>query len=799
VRGQSVGTITIDVAHPGIAISPRLYGLMTEEINHSYDGGIYAELIRNRIFKDDLKVPVAWSLVSSGGATGTISLDRSDPVNSGALDTSLCLDVGPLSEGQSVGIANQGFWGIPFEPNTPYKLSFYTRASAGLTQAPSYEIRSDDGQTCFRQSAVHSISTKWQHVTTILKASASDSGHTHRLILYVNGPTRGGSIWFSLVSLMPPTFRDRVNGNRIDLMQMLADLHPAFLRFPGGNYLEGNSMAERFDWKKSIGSLENRPGHQGPWGYRSSDGMGLLEFLEWCEDLKMEPLLCVYAGYSLRGEHVEAGPALAPYVQDTLDEIEYAMGDQTTHWGQQRISNGHAAPFVIPYVEVGNEDGFDRSGSYDRRFAQFYDAIRAHYPQIKLIATQWVKSRKPDMVDDHYYRSPRAMERDVGHYDNYDRRGMKIFVGEWATEDGRPTPTMRAAVADAAWLTGLERNSDLVQMSAYAPLLVNVNPEARQWPTNLIGYDATSSFGSPTYYVLKMFAQNRGDRLLPTTVSFPVDSTQAVSVNSGAVGFGANSINAEFADVVVAHGNAVLYRSNFGAGAADWKLRGPGWQAADGELKHMALTGQSRAIVGSGDWTDYTFSFKVRKLHPGPGILAVFHYQDPENFCCWRLGTRGDWAQLEQDVDGVAQPIGPAVPLKLEIGKWYSLRIGASAPHIRCFVGDKLMVEALEPPQPPVPRICVAASRFEQGGAIIVKVVNIQPTDQRMRIDLPGLGSAAIDSAKVQTLAGLPQDVNSIKEPRKLVPKEQIIDVGGSGLVHDFPGTSVSVVRLDIK
>jgi hypothetical protein len=296
-----------------------------------------------------------------------------------------------------------------------------------------------------------------------------------------------------------------------------------------------------------------------------------------------------------------------------------------------------------------------------------------------------------------------------------------------------------------------------------------------------------------------MFAQNRGDRLLPTTVSFPVDSTQAVSVNSGAVGFGANSINAEFADVVVAHGNAVLYRSNFGAGAADWKLRGPGWQAADGELKHMALTGQSRAIVGSGDWTDYTFSFKVRKLHPGPGILAVFHYQDPENFCCWRLGTRGDWAQLEQDVDGVAQPIGPAVPLKLEIGKWYSLRIGASAPHIRCFVGDKLMVEALEPPQPPVPRICVAASRFEQGGAIIVKVVNIQPTDQRMRIDLPGLGSAAIDSAKVQTLAGLPQDVNSIKEPRKLVPKEQIIDVGGSGLVHDFPGTSVSVVRLDIK
>jgi alpha-N-arabinofuranosidase len=800
-RGQSVGTLTVDVAHPGIVISPQLYGLMTEEINHSYDGGLYAELIQNRIFRDDPAVPIAWSVASVANASGSIALEHGSPVNSTALDTSLRLDFAPLDAGQSVGVANEGFWGIPVWPNTRYTLSFYARASAGFGNPLLTELRSDDGTTICRGIPVEGVGTQWRRYTTTLTTGSVEASKSNRLVISVAGPAGRGSIWFGLVSLMPPTFHDRPNGNRVDLMQKLADLKPAFLRFPGGNYLEGDRIEDRFDWKKTLGGLETRPGHRGPWGYRSSDGMGLLEFLEWCEDLKMEPLLSVFAGYALHGEHIEPGPTLAPYVQDALDEIEYATGDQTTHWGQERIRNGHRAPFVIHYVEIGNEDGFDRARSYDARFAQFYDELKAHYPQINLIATAPVHSRRPDMIDDHYYRSARSMERDVGHYDNYDRQGTKIFVGEWATEDGRPTPTMRAAVADAAWLTGLERNSDVVLMSAYAPLLVNVDPRARQWPTNLIGYDAVSSFGSPTYYALKMFAQNRGDRLLPAAIALPTDTTQMVLANSGAVGLGASAINAEFADVLVQHGKTVLYQTNFSAGAADWKLRGPGWHATDGRLRHTATSGPSRAIVGSGDWTDYNFSFKVRELGAGPGIWAVFHYQDSENFCCWRLGTsKGDVAELDQFVDGVSQRIGPAVPLKLEIRKWYSVRIEVSAPHVRCYVDDKQMVDALEPLPAPVPRICATASRVESGGAIIVKVVNIQPIAQTMRTDLQGLGNAAIASATIQTLAGLPGDVNSIREPEKVMPRqEEIVDFAGSGLIHEFPANSVSVLRFDVK
>jgi alpha-N-arabinofuranosidase len=245
--------------------------------------------------------------------------------------------------------------------------------------------------------------------------------------------------------------------------------------------------------------------------------MGLLEFLEWCEDLHMQPVLAVYAGYSLDHSHVATGSALVPYVNDALDEIEYVTGDASTAWGARRAKDGHPAPFPLEYVEIGNEDNFDpQPGGYDARFAQFSDAIKAKYPQIKLIATAAVTTRPADVIDEHYYR--RSEDEMAAHANDYDtrRRGaQKVFVGEWATQVGGPTPNMAAALADAAWLTGIERNSDLVVMASYAPLFVNVNRPALQWQPDLIGYDAFSAYGSPTYYVQSMFSNNHGDTILP--------------------------------------------------------------------------------------------------------------------------------------------------------------------------------------------------------------------------------------------------------------------------------------------
>jgi alpha-N-arabinofuranosidase len=325
------------------------------------------------------------------------------------------------------------------------------------------------------------------------------------------------------------------------------DLKPQFLRFPGGNYLEGDTVATRFDWKKTIGPLNERPGHRCPWGYRSTDGMGLLEFLIWCEDMGAEPVLAVYAGYSLGGAHVNPGPDLEPYVQDALDEIEYVTGPVTTQWGAERAKDGHPEPFPLHYVEIGNEDWFDKSLSYDQRFAQFFDAIKAKYPQLKCISTVGteqpeklrVHSRQPDMLDEHYYRSAQTFLKDSAHFDNYDRKGPEIFVGEWAAYDtsfppwnGRsakepPTANMTAALGDAAWMTAMERNSDLVKMQCYAPLFVRVDPGARQWRPDLIGYDGLTSYGSPSYYAFKMFSRNVGDEILKASLN---DATLHYSV-----------------------------------------------------------------------------------------------------------------------------------------------------------------------------------------------------------------------------------------------------------------------------
>jgi alpha-N-arabinofuranosidase len=247
--------------------------------------------------------------------------------------------------------------------------------------------------------------------------------------------------------------------------------------------------------------------------------MGLLEFLEWCEDLKMEPLLAVYAGYSLQQDHVDPGPALEPFVQDALDEIEYVIGDGNTKWGAERAKDGHPAAFPLHYVEIGNEDWFDKSGSYDGRFAQFFKAIKEKYPDLQLIATTPVKSVKPDVLDEHFYMSAEKSFSDGGHYDKYDRSGPKIFVGEWATREGEPTPNLQAALGDAVWLTGLERNSDLVIMESYAPLFVNVNAGGMQWASDLIGYDALTSYGSPSYWTQVMFAAHTGTEVVTATLA----------------------------------------------------------------------------------------------------------------------------------------------------------------------------------------------------------------------------------------------------------------------------------------
>ena len=374
-QAQQAATLTIHADQPVTNVSPTLYGLMTEEINYSYDGGLYAEMVRNRTFHSDWSGVPYWYLYENGDAAAKMDLDKTTGPSE-ALPASLRLDVEKADPKNQAGALNVGYWGFALRPETTYKGSFYAKAGSTDLGPVTISLISDDTGKTVADATVSSIGSDWKQYEFTIKTGAIQPSSSNHLVLTIGHP---GTLWLDLVSLFPPTYLNRDHGNRIDLMEKLAAMRPTFLRFPGGNYLEGDTIADRFDWKKTIGPLVDRPTHPSPWFYHSDDGMGLLEFLEWCEDLKMNPVLAVYAGYSLRGEHVPADQ-LQPYIQDALDEIEYVTGGPDTKWGAERIKDGHPAPFKLTYVEIGNEDWLDKSGSYEERYPPFYNAIKAKYP-----------------------------------------------------------------------------------------------------------------------------------------------------------------------------------------------------------------------------------------------------------------------------------------------------------------------------------------------------------------------------------------------------------------------------------
>jgi alpha-N-arabinofuranosidase len=516
-NAQAVATLTIDTTKTIAKVSPTLYGIMTEEINHSYDGGLYAELVSNRTFQTSRGLSLEnWTLIQNGNSRATIEVDKTTGPGA-AIAHSLKLVAVSADPKNDAGFYDNGFWGMAVRPSTTYQGSFYGKADSTAIGSLTIRLVNDKTGSVAASTTVPSLSASWQRYTFTLKTGAVLSSADNHLEFLVEHP---GTAWFSLISLFPPTYKNEPNGFRIDLMEKLVALHPAFLRFPGGNYLEGEHLNEHYEWKKTIGPLVDRPTHPTPWTYRSSDGLGLLEFLTWCEDLHMEPLLAVFSGYALNQDHINTGKDLEPYVQDALDEIEYVTGSTSTRWGAERAKDGHPAPFHLAMVEVGNEEYHDPSGTYDARFAQFYKAIKQAHPELQIVASAPVTLVRPDILDDndhalhtHFYRTAQQFYQDVHHYDTYDRGGPKILVGEWATREGSPTTNLGAALGDAAWMTGLERNSDIVVMASYAPLFVNVDPGGMQWPSDLIGYDALSSYGSPSYYAQVMFSTHLGDQI----------------------------------------------------------------------------------------------------------------------------------------------------------------------------------------------------------------------------------------------------------------------------------------------
>ncbi len=530
-NGSSV--INVDTTKSGATVSPQLFGAMMEDINYGAEGGIYNDEVRNSGFNDSSNALNAWSAVAGPGVTASLTSDTSTGPTS-ALTASGKLTVGTgvsakhgtvaKAAGSSAtaapvaraGIVNSGYFGVGIAPSTTYTAAFYAKASGGFAGPLDVDLESTSG-TIYASASVKGIGTSWRKYTVQLKtpASAPTTATNTFVISTTDNSANGATIWFGAAYLYPPSYQNASNHLRVDLMQKLAQLKPAVFRVPGGNYLEGNTYATRFEWSNTVGPVDERAGHyNSAWGYWSTDGMGIDEYMQMAEEVGSSPILAVYAGYTLNGQS-DTGSTLINDVMDAVDEIHYLTDPTSTNWGALRARNGHKAPYKIQYVEVGNEDWF--SSTYAARYPLFYVAIHSAFPNLKIIATAGSTGGAPyDVIDDHFYNSPAWFEANSHYFDNTPRGSSKIFIGEYAANEGYPTNDMNSALGDASWLLGLERNSDLVTMSAYAPLWVNVN--GHQWTPDLIGFDNNTSYGSPSYYAHVMLNQNHGTTVVPDTV-----------------------------------------------------------------------------------------------------------------------------------------------------------------------------------------------------------------------------------------------------------------------------------------
>jgi alpha-L-arabinofuranosidase len=660
-----------------------------------------------------------------------------------------------------------------------YVLKMAARATDGFAGPLTAKLLSATGQE-LASGEIADLGNTWKYHTLDLNAADSDA-QAH---LVVSG-TGHGSVYLDMVSLLPQkTWKG--HGLRTDLAESVNGLQPSFVRFPGGCWVEGDDMAHMNHWKRTIGDFDVREPLWNIWGYFATHSLGFHEYLQMTEDLGATPLFCINVGMS----HHESIPMdrMGEWAQDALDAIEYANGPTNSVWGAVRARAGHPGPFNLRYMEIGNENG---GPDYYPRWALLVNAIRAKYPEMHLISDTDLRGRPlptdpaPDIVDEHYYESPESFMNRADQYDKYDRNGPKIFVGEYAVTQNAGKGNLRAAIGEAAFMTGLERNSDVVIMASYAPLLVNLNHRA--WNPDMINFDSSRWYGIPSYYVQQMFSANRGDVTLPVTVQAEIPADQPVP---GGIGVGTWNTSAEFKDIkVTAPDGTVLFTSDFSQNADGWKELGGGeWKVADGALQQSAQKEFVRALAGDRSWTDYTYEVKARKLAGAEGFLILFHINDDEDRVWWNLGGWGntrDAVEWGGTLDGV--------PGEIETGRWYDLKVVVKGQSVTCFLDGK-QVHHIE--RPPVKPLYASATREQKSGDVIVKVVNAAAGEMETEIDLDGIKNPAGAARATVLTSTKGSDENTLENPAKVSPREETMDLSGSTLVHKFPGNSLTVLRI---
>jgi len=807
--------ITVDLAGERTEMSDELYGIFYEDINYAADGGLYAELVRNRSFEFSTQDNAsfngltAWSAANRGGATATTQVVN----DAGRLNATNRSYLALTTTGAGAGVRNAGYnTGLFVEEGQSYDFSVWARSATAQTLAVRVEDAAGTTAYATGQVAVDGSDAWKKYEVTLTATGTTNAG---RLALLSGA---AGTLAVDQVSLFPQdTWVGPVNGKSVlrkDLAEKIAALDPQFLRFPGGcvtnvgtfrTYEESNFTDRRrtYQWKETIGPVEERATNWNFWGYNQSYGIGYLEYFLLAEDLGATPLPVVSVGANGCGSTIPemTDPVqIQRWVQDTLDLVEFANGDVDTEWGAVRAGLGHPEPFGLKYLGLGNEEN---TKTFEANFPAFRDAIEAAYPDVTVISNSgpddtgarfdelWEFNREQGvaMVDEHYYNDPSWFLENDERYDSYDREGPHVFLGEYASRGN----TFANALSEAAFMTGLERNADVVRLASYAPLLANESYV--QWSPDAIWFDNDESWGSVNYYVQQMFSANAGDQVVPSTHEGPAGEGATVD---GGIFLSTWSTAAQYDNVRVTDNasGAVLFEDDFADGAGQWEPQSGTWAAQDGAYVQSATNvTDARTIVEGAyakDWSSYTLELDARKTSGSEGFLVGFAAGGPNDYYWWNLGGWNNTRQALQRADGgSANEVKAVENHSIESGQPYHVKVVVEGSTIELYLDGELQMSYEQPAKKSLYQV---VTRDDDTGDVVVKVVN--PTATAARTALHVEGGAVADEATVTEMVGAPSDTNTKADPEHVVPVERTLTGVGEELSYEFPAHSITFLRL---
>jgi alpha-L-arabinofuranosidase len=791
-------TLDIDAVKKSVAISPTLNGIFFEDINHAGDGGLYAELIRNRSFEDNSSEPETWKVFKQFGSSAEMQLVTQNLLND-KQKHALMVKIKATPKFQA-GVSNEGFWGINAVQGRTYKLTFWAKGKnykGSLTAV----LMDATGSVEYAKTKVEgNLTGVWKKYTATLTSKGTDG----KACFAILGNAKG-TIYLDMVSLFPPTFKNRENGCRPELAQLLYNMKPKFMRFPGGCFVEGQESSDNaFRWERTVGPIEKRPGHNNRnWGYRTSDGMGFHEFLQLSEDIGAKPLYVVNIGLWHGG--LTPLDSIQPWIDECMQALEYANGDTNTKYGKMRAENGHPEPFNIEYLEIGNEnnqpDAKAQSDHYYDRYIKFSKAVLAKYPKMHLIGNvaawgtdnpKWESNAPVELIDEHYYRNPAWFADNFNKYDSYDRNSHKIYCGEYAVTSGfGKTGNLNAALGEAVYMMGMENNSDVVMMNSYAPIFVNENNIA--WQPDMIRYNSSKVMCTPSYYTQKLMAENIGDYVLSVNQSNPykdepVVETPQKSIN---VGVGTWATKVSFDDVSVRFENTSC--KDECNSDSTWKTTHSGWIVSDGNLSQTSMDeGNIDLFKKEITSTKYSYNVRARKNSGSEGFLVIFNYIDENNYCWFNVGGWGNTQHsVEQTVDGGRTPIAYAKG-GVENGRWYDARVDVDGDSIRCFLDNKLIIATKL--KKALAGIYSNATINEKNGEVFVKVVNTGHTATTAIINLKNMNVGSAEVTRLSSANGT--DENTMENPTRIYPINETLSPNGHSVAVDIPAFSLNIVKI---